>query len=137
MKILIAEDDFTVRKVMQKILAPFGECEFAVNGEEALFAFSTACSDKTPYDLIFLDIHMPQLSGLDVLKKIREQEESIGIAGLNGVKIVMATGSDDAAAVLTSFRSGCEAYIVKPVEREKVYTTLRRIGVELPSSSPS
>jgi len=129
MKILVAEDDFTSRKIVRTILEPFGDCDFAVDGVEALDAFRAASKDGEPYQLICLDINMPQLSGLEVLKQIREIEEGCGVGGLDGVKVIMTTGSGDKKSILGAFKAGCEAYIVKPIDREKLLGLVAELGI--------
>ena len=52
MRFLIVEDDFISRRLMQKLLSPYGDCDIAVNGAEAVTAFRGALQEKEPYDLI-------------------------------------------------------------------------------------
>ena len=70
MKVLIAEDDFISRKLLNTLLAPFGEVDIAANGKEAFTAVKMAIENNHPYDLICLDILMPELDGIMALKKI-------------------------------------------------------------------
>jgi two-component system chemotaxis response regulator CheY len=129
MKTLVVEDDFVARKILQKMLSPFGQCDIAINGVEALEAFDLAHSESEPYDLICLDIRMPELDGHAALKELRNRESERGILGLDGVKIVMTTGLDDKESILSAFREGCEAYITKPIEREKLFAKLSSMGL--------
>lgn len=76
MKSLIVEDDFTTRLLMQKFLAPYGESHVAINGEEAIAVFTNAINSGDPYQLICLDIMMPEMNGHVVLQEIRAIEES-------------------------------------------------------------
>ena len=129
MKTLIVEDDFISRKVMQKLLSVHGETEIAVNGKEAIEAFKSAREAGAPYDLICLDIMMPELNGLEVLQKIRDLESTDGVGGLSGVKIIMTTGLGDKQSILAAFRTGCEAYLMKPVDPRKVNDKLLELGL--------
>ena len=79
MKTLIVEDEFTSRRLLQKILAAYGECDIAIHGKEALEAFRLARDEREPYDLICLDIMMPEMDGQETLKMIRKTEEEMGI----------------------------------------------------------
>ncbi|MCA1987263.1 MAG: response regulator, partial [Desulfovibrio sp.] len=63
MRVLIVEDDFTSRKLMQTILSPYGDCDVAVNGREAVEAFQNALNSAKPYDLVCMDIMMPEMDG--------------------------------------------------------------------------
>jgi two-component system chemotaxis response regulator CheY len=129
MKILIADDDFVSRRLLQQFLRPYGECDFACSGSETLEAFQIAQNENSPYQLICLDINMPTHSGLAVLKQVRELEAAEGIGGLDGVKIVMTTGNGDAPSILKAFKEGCEAYIIKPLDREKLLSKIESLGL--------
>ena len=71
MKILVVEDDFGSRRMMQKLLEPYGDVDVVVDGEEAVEAFKMAWEESTPYDMIFMDIMMPKMDGHEALKRIR------------------------------------------------------------------
>ncbi len=124
MKILIAEDDFVSRKVLLGHLQQYGSCDVAIDGIEAVEAITSAINDKTPYDLVFLDIMMPNMDGQEALTCIRQVEVDNGISVGDGAKVVMTTALSDAHNVLKAFNGQCEAYIVKPVTREKILNQL-------------
>jgi two-component system chemotaxis response regulator CheY len=128
MRILIVEDDFTARYVLQKILSEFGECDIAVNGEEAIKAVEIARSEGKPYDVIFLDIMMPIMDGVDALKGIRKQERDLGISPEKEVKIIMLTALDTPKDVIESYyKGGCDLYLVKPIEKKKLLSALKEL----------
>jgi len=129
MKVLIVEDDFTARKLLQVFLREHADCEVAVNGKEAVQAFADACDNDQPYDLICLDISMPEMDGQQALQEIRRLEEERDVAIGDGVKIVMTTAFGDKENVMTAFRVGCESYLVKPVSREKLFAELEKLGL--------
>ena len=129
MKCMIVEDEFTSRKFLQVYLSDYGRCFVAVNGHEAVEAFRDALKEKEPYDLICLDISMPGMDGHETLKAIRRIESEHGIAGLDGVKVIMTTASDDSKDVMGAFRSGCEAYLIKPIERENLIEEMGKLGL--------
>lgn len=129
MKTLIVEDEFTSRVVMHKLLSPYGECHIAVNGREAIEVFAQALLAGEPYDLICLDIVMPEIDGFDVLRKIRRIEEKKRIVGPHWVKIIMVTGVTNPASIMQAFNSQCEAYLIKPVEEKKLLAHLQEFGL--------
>ncbi|MCW7753241.1 response regulator [Desulfobotulus sp. H1] len=129
MRILIVEDDPVSRMVMQKNLSRFGPCDFAENGRQALEAFEEALCQNRPYDLITLDIMMPELDGQSVLAEIRKIENSNGILGLSGVKIIMTTALNDKENIMKAFRSQCEGYLTKPIQREKLFQLIDEFGL--------
>jgi two-component system chemotaxis response regulator CheY len=129
MKTLIVEDDFISRRLLQRYLSAYGDCDIAVNGREALSAFHLAWQEDAPYELICLDIMMPELDGHKTLQAIRQQEADRGIGGLSGVKVIMTTMRDDSDSILEAFKQQCEAYLFKPIDRGKLLEHLRRLGL--------
>ncbi len=129
MKTLIVEDDYITSQVMQEIMLSYGECDIAEDGKIAIDLFNNALSHDERYDLIFLDIMMPEMDGQDVLALIRQMEEQFGIKGLDGVKIIMSTALDDFSNVSKAFGNQCEGYIVKPIEKDKVIKALQSVGM--------
>ena len=130
MRILIVEDDFVGRKVMHQLLLEYGECDVAVEGLEGVKAFDLAWQENRPYDVLFLDIMMPNMSGHEALKIIREKEKQRGVLPVNEVKVIMASALDDVKNVTQSFfQGGASAYLVKPIERRKVIEELRKLGL--------
>jgi two-component system, chemotaxis family, chemotaxis protein CheY len=129
MKTLIVEDDFTSRLLMQRLLAIYGECHVAVNGKEAVTAFSLAREQKAPYDLICLDIMLPEVDGHEVLRQIRALEESGGTYSTAGVKIVMTTALGDMQNVMHAYQQLCDGYVRKPIKRDELTEQLRDLGL--------
>lgn len=124
MKTLIVEDDYITSQVMQEIMSSFGECEIAEDGKKALELFTEAFNLNNPYEVIFLDIMMPEMDGQVVLNRIREIEAENGIVGLDAVKIIMTTALDDYDNIKSAFKNQAEGYLVKPIDKDKVVKTL-------------
>jgi two-component system chemotaxis response regulator CheY len=120
MRTLIVEDDFTSRLLLQAFLSQFGECHIAVNGVEAVAAFRAAQKSGQSYDLICMDIMMPEMDGQTAVKEIRTLEEAEGTLSTNGVKIIMTTAVDDVKSVVMCFKSLCDAYLFKPIDTQKL-----------------
>ncbi len=129
MKSLVVEDDFAARRLMQRWLSDCCDCDIAVNGLEAVDAFNEALKEGAPYDLICLDIMMPQMDGHQALEAIRQIENEHGIGGLDGVKVIMTTALGESKHVMGAFKEGCEAYLVKPVEKNKLYEEMEKLGL--------
>ena len=94
-KILIVEDELTSRLVLSKILSEYGTVDVAVDGEEAVQAYTIALHDQKPYDFITLDIKLPKMDGHEVLAIIRHLEDEHRKPGDKIAKIVMTTASDN------------------------------------------
>ncbi len=129
MRILIAEDDMASRKYLAAVLSKYGECDIVVDGLEALDAFLLSLKDNKPYDLICLDIMMPKVDGVKVLKAIRELETQKGILPEKRSKIIMTTALAEADFVQNAFNIGCEAYAAKPIDTEKLKEVLEKLGL--------
>ena len=129
MKVLIVEDDFTARKLMVAYLGKLAQCDVANNGQEAIEAVRCALDEDAPYDLLCLDIAMPEMDGQEALKHIRQLEREYGIKGIDGVKVIMTTAFSDKDNVISAFSTGCEAYIVKPVSRVKLFAEMEKLGL--------
>ncbi len=127
MKVLIAEDDFTSRLLLRAILLPYGVCHVAVNGKEVMEALRIASEGFQPYDLICLDILMPEMDGLAVLKQVRAFERNGGTPRDKCVKIIMTTALKDEGNVLTAIRESCDAYLIKPIQKAKLLGHLQQL----------
>ncbi|WP_319561726.1 response regulator [Marispirochaeta sp.] len=128
MRILIVEDDFASRKLMQKFLSPYGVCDAVVDGEAAIDAFTDSLKNNQPFDLVCLDIMLPKKDGQAVLKAIRGLESARGIAGTEGVKVIMTTALGDSQKIMSAFRSQCERYLTKPVTRQCLLEEMKELG---------
>ena len=128
MRALIVEDEFLSRKVLRSFLLTLFEVDIVVNGREAVEAFKLAHEENTPYDLVLMDIMMPEVDGIEALRKIRELEDQMNLRPR--AKVIMTTALDDPQTVLKSFYDGeASGYIVKPVSRDALYKELEKLGL--------
>lgn len=130
MRFLIVEDDFTSRKFLQSILSPYGDTDIAVNGREAVEAFEASLANGASYDLICLDIMMPEMNGQEALRRIRALEKSKGMSAANEVKIVMTTALDDPKNVVEAYyKGGATSYVPKPIDKQLFIQLLKNLDV--------
>jgi two-component system chemotaxis response regulator CheY len=125
MKTLIVEDDFTSRLLLQTFLSRYGECHIAVNGREAVEAVRSALERGERYDLICMDIMMPEMDGREAVKQVRALEEERGTLSTCGAKIIMTTAVNDVREVARCFEELCDAYLVKPIDLSKLLKQVR------------
>jgi len=122
---LLVEDDFTSRLVLQTFLNRYGECHIAVNGREAVEAFRSALEHGDRYDLICMDIMMPEMDGREAVRQVRSIEEAHGIFSSSGAKIIMTTAVDDLKEIINCFRELCDAYLIKPIDLGQLLCHMR------------
>ena len=127
MRCLIVEDNATLREMTSAFLVDHAEVITASNGREGAGKFARAYEEKNPFDLVLLDIVMPEMDGRMALKLMRLVEKTLPAAqGQRGV-IIMTTALDSAEDVQDSLWQGdCTDYLVKPVVREDLMAMLRR-----------
>lgn len=126
---MVVEDDFTSRFLLQTILSTYGECHGAVNGREALEAYKASKEKGEPFDLICLDIMMPEMDGQEVLKEIRDIEKEEGLTSEQEVKIIMTTALSDSQNKTRAISNLCNAYLIKPINKAKLLDHLKFFGL--------
>lgn len=118
MKILIADDLPEVTRVIRNILKNIGFTNIReVDGGKAVLR----ALKKEKYDLILCDWNMPDMSGIEVLKKIRSDDE------LKDIPFVMVTAETEKEKILAAIKAGVCNYIVKPFTAETISTALKKV----------
>jgi len=125
LRILIVEDDLACRLLLQTFLARYGECHVALNGREAVDTFRTAFDRGNSYDLICMDIMMPEMDGREAVRQIRAFEEDRGIRSPYGATIFMTTTVQEIREVFQCFRELCDAYLLKPIDLGQLLTKMK------------
>ena len=128
--ILIVDDDSGHARLIEKNLTRAGlhnGMRRFENGQEVLdFLFQRGPGPhrirETPY-LILLDIRMPQVDGVEVLRQVKADPE------LRKIPVIMLTTTDDPREVERCHDIGCSSYIVKPVDYEKFAEAVRNLGL--------
>lgn len=135
-KVLIMEDDPVSGRLMQKYISPYGDCTLVVDGRAAIEAFEQAVLNDEIYHLLVLDIMVPEIHGRDVLKRIREIEREHGIPDSRRSRAIMTTALSDAGNIVESFKSQCDAYLVKPVDRKVLIKEIAGLGFNMDIEEP-
>ncbi|MDD2752681.1 MAG: response regulator transcription factor [Candidatus Omnitrophica bacterium] len=113
--ILLVEDDPAVSDLVTELLVQNGfEVEKAMDGEEALQKISPQ------HDLIILDLGLPKVSGLEVLKKIKQDEFQ------RAKPVIILTGKTDSNTIFDAMETGSYDYLIKPVKLEELIKTIKR-----------
>lgn len=130
MRILIVEDEFTSRKLLTALLSDFGECDTASDGVECVEIFRKALEDKKPYDLVCMDIMMPNKDGHQALKEMRILEQEMEVSPSEEAKVIMVTALNDPKTVVKAYyKGGAAAYLPKPIEVESLHAILRDLAL--------
>lgn len=133
MRTLVVEDNPVNSVFLRCIMEEHGPCLCVESGEEALAAFTDALEAGQPYDLVFLDIMLPGMDGLQALEKIRALEHARGIAPHRAVKVIITTAlDDDRNAARAFFQGQAMSYLTKPMTVGKVTAELVRFGFITP-----
>ena len=115
--ILICDDAAFMRMMIKDILTKNGYtvCGEAENGLRAVEKYS----ELNP-DLVLMDITMPEMDGIQALKKIKENE--------SGASVIMCSAMGQQAMVIESIQSGAKDFIVKPFQADRVLEAVRKVG---------
>ena len=120
--VLVAEDNEINALLMRSLLTRLGHhAVITTDGEEALESWLAARSAGTPYDLVLMDIQMPQLDGIETTRRIRERE-----AGEPGRRtpILALTANTLVEDRYACFEAGMDGFLIKPLDREKLAEAL-------------
>jgi CheY-like chemotaxis protein len=126
--ILIVEDEETSANMLSKFISNLGEISIYPSAESAL----EACTNSS-FDLIFLDVGLPGISGLEFLEKFRKAEEEHDITEDASALIFILTADKNPQSAMKSFSHGANGYISKPLDKKVIAEELSKFGVEIPS----
>jgi DNA-binding NtrC family response regulator len=112
-KIIIVDDDENIRKTMKAILEDEGYIvDLATSGNEAI-----KMTQHTAYNIALLDIRLPDMEGVELLKLIKDNVPK--------TRKIMVTGYPSMQNAITALNKNADAYLVKPVNVEKLLDTVR------------
>ncbi len=120
-KILVVDDVETNRQLLIEVLGDKAKCGQASDGSQAFEIYDTGI-DSEKYDLILLDVDMPEVNGIEFLQKLRAKEESEGIPLGDGIPVIMVTAHKE--SFIDAFNQGCDDYILKPIDGDKLLTKI-------------
>jgi len=122
LSILVAEDNEINALLMRSLLTRLGHhAVITTNGEEALESWLSAKSAGSPYDLVLMDIQMPQLDGIETTRRIRDVEAGGPCPRTPILALTANTLVEDRYAC---FESGMDGFLIKPLDRDKLTDAL-------------
>jgi DNA-binding NtrC family response regulator len=113
-RILIVDDEEGARESLEVILEEYYDVEAVEDGLRAL-----ARIQAKPFDVVLLDVNMPKVNGLEVLKRIKDHNDSI--------EVIMVSAADRAREATASLKSGAFDYITKPYEPEEILDAIEKV----------
>jgi CheY-like chemotaxis protein len=126
LSILVAEDNEINALLMRSLLTRLGHSAvIATNGDEALESWLASDSAGTPYDLVLMDIQMPQRDGIETTKQIRAREAGRRVRRTPILALTANTLVDDRYAC---FEAGMDGFLVKPLDRDKLADALKGLA---------
>jgi len=132
-KCLVVDDDLLGRELITQYLQNVPVVDTAADGQDAVGKFRTALAAGDPYELILLDIVMPDMDGITAGKEIRKLERDMALSVDKQVKIIMLTAQNTPQDVMQSMLAAqSSAYLIKPVAPEKVIKTIGQLGFRVP-----
>ena len=137
MRILIADDETVSREKLRLIMTHFGDAETFESGDEAFKAYEKAHEEKQPYNLIMLDINMPNKNGIQVLLEIRASETILNLSDKEKAIVLMVTSKTDKVHIVSCVQAGCDSFIAKPFDLKIVSERLAKFGITKATNSPN
>lgn len=129
MKTLIVEDDSISRLILETTLKTLGSTTSLTTGRNAAAQVSQAWNAGEPFDLVTLDIMMPEVDGQTALRQIREAEVVCGVAPARRSKIIMTTALDDQKNIVAAQEGTCDGYLVKPIRTTALLALVKKLGL--------
>ncbi len=129
MRSLVVDDSKSVRFFLRDYLQLVGTCEIASTGLEGVTLFENALKENTYFDVVVMDIMLPELNGHDALKRIAELEHEYHVPVHNRAKYIMISSLKDGDNMLRAhYEEGVAFYITKPIRRETLKEALINLG---------
>ena len=119
MKLIVADDSRMVRGIVTKVIESLGyEAVPASNGREAINALEVHDQNV---GLVLLDWNMPELNGIDVIKKMRTDDR------FKNIPVLMVSTESEEDRIQQALNAGAQGYLTKPFTPEKLAEAIRRI----------
>jgi two-component system chemotaxis response regulator CheY len=134
-RVLILEDDPVSGKLLKHYLESYGDCDLVTDGKKAVDYFRKAIRTGDGYQLVFVDIMVPEILGQDVVRIIRETEQKEKISSEKRTKIIITSSLSDAENIIESFKAACDSYLIKPIRKAKLINEIKGLGFLITSEN--
>jgi len=123
MRILLIDDEPIALTKLELMLTNTGTCDTAGSGVEATEYFVKAINDNRPYDLVTIDIELPDITGLDLLNRFFELERKNGIAAARKIMVTAHSNMD----YVVKAKDKCDAFVVKPLRKATLLAKIEEL----------
>lgn len=123
---LVIDDQMTTRMLLRCMLETYGEVVEAKAGKEGVALFGAALADGAPFQMVCVDLGLPDIDGNQVLEQLRAVEVQQQVRA--PATIVVVSGNDTEEARGDALERSADAYLTKPVSYESMFALLARIG---------
>ena len=131
LKVLVAEDNIVNRKLVTTLLHKYGHKVKAVENGRAAVEAIEAAGDRR-FDVVLMDLQMPQMSGFEATQAVREKESSSG----GHLPIIALTAHAMQGDRERCFRAGMDGYLSKPIDVDELIATVERLGSGVAFETP-
>lgn len=123
LRVLVVDDMATLRESITLLLRAIGfkAVNQAESGKAALRKIETSIEENAPYGLIFSDINMPELNGIDLVRKIKSDDRT------KNIPIVMISTENEASIVMDAISAGAVNYLLKPFTSDALRKKIKEI----------
>ena len=118
-RIMVVDDSPTTRRLVRDVLASVGYQNIDECGDGEA-AFKKLQGTRPEFDLLIADWHMPELTGIDLLRRVRATRDT------KNLPVILATGEKNQEEVWTAVKEGVSGYVMKPYEDETLYSAMRK-----------
>ncbi len=129
MRILLVEDDFISRNVMNRFLTGMGQVEAVNDGKAAWEAYEKAMKRGRHFELVIIDATVPALPTGEVLRLVKGLQDQLQVPASVRTRVLVTCALDDVKAVNGSFRELCDGYLMKPARKPLLVEKLQALGL--------
>lgn len=129
MRALIIDDDPQTHALLRSVLAPLAQVVATLNASSGLEAFRQSLEQNVPFDVVFLDIVLPDLDGHQALLRLRGLEDAFALEDKPTVSIVVSELRDAKNINRAFFVGGAASYLAKPLNANQIRAELAKFGL--------
>jgi DNA-binding response OmpR family regulator len=130
MRTLVIDDDYSCSTMFSMFFKRYGDCDITSIGQDGITAYKNAVRSGNMYDLVVIDLILPDTNGIEILKLIRAEEDMCNVSDDFRTKVLLTTSLDDEENRIIEkiLTKGIEAYYVKTFANGGLREKLTELG---------